>query len=421
MGMAKRAANGRSTIYQGSDGRWHGRVSMGAGPDGREDRRHVTARTQSGVAVKVKQLENARDSGTVTVTGRTTVAEYLGEWIDRKERLRAVRALTLAGYRTDQRHIASAIGRVRLDRLGPANIEHLWAYLMDRGLRTGHCRRTLNAALNDAVRRGLIGRNPVKAADTPREERREIEPYTIEEMAALLDAARGRRNAARWSVGLALGLRQGEVLGLTWDDLRLDGQSPTMTVRRQLQRVAWQHGCDHPADCVNRAGLPTKRGADCPQRWGGGLHVSEPKSDAGRRTLTLPETLALELRVHQVAQKAERLASEIWQSGPSGGWVFAGPAGGPTDPRADAAAFKDLCVAAGVPTKRLHDLRHSAATMMLASDLDLRTAGQVLGHSQVAQTARYSHILADRRSVAAARIEGTLFRGARRASHGHSG
>ncbi len=84
-----------------------------------------------------------------------------------------------------------------------------------------------------------------------------------------------------------------------------------MTVRRQLQRLPWQHGCSDPERCVNRTGTHAKRAADCPQRWGGGLRVSEPKSAAGRRTLTLPATLAAELPVHQAAQKVERLASEI--------------------------------------------------------------------------------------------------------------
>jgi integrase len=117
----------------------------------------------------------------------------------------------------------------------------------------------------------------------------------------------------------------------------------------------------------------------------------------------MPATLTAELRAHRKSQTAERLASEIWEPGPRGGWVFANGTSGPTGPRADAREFKELCAKAAVPAKRLHDLRHSAATMMLASDLDLRTAGQVLGHSQVALTARYPHVLADRRSVAAAR------------------
>jgi integrase len=404
--MAGRAANGRSTIIRSPDGRWHGWVSMGALPSGKPDRRHVSAKTQSLVAAKVKKLEQARDSGAVGATGRTTVAAYLSEWIDRKARLGSVRPLTLSGYRTDQRHIVSAIGAVRLDRLRAENVEHLWGYMLDRRLSVAHCRRTLNAALNDAVRRGILASNPVASAETPSTPGTELEPYTIEQMASLLVAASAVRNAPRWTVAMSLGLRQGEVLGLCWDDVLLptsDGEDGTLIVRRQLQRISWQHGCPDPTKCVNRAGQLSKRGADCPQRWGGGLKVSEPKSNAGRRTLTMPATLTAELRAHRKSQTAERLASEIWESGPRGGWVFANGIGGPTDPRADAREFKELCA------KRLHDLRHSAATMMLASDLDLRTAGQVLGHSQVALTARYSHVLADRRSVAAARIEQTMF------------
>ena len=93
---------------------------------------------------------------------------------------------------------------------------------------------------------------------------------------------------------------------------------------------------------MNPAGERAKRGADCPQRWGSGLKVSEPKSDAGRRTLTLPPTITAELRAHKKVQMAERLASEIWDPGPYGGWLFANPVGGPTDPRADARDFKEL-------------------------------------------------------------------------------
>ena len=80
--------------------------------------------------------------------------------------------------------------------------------------------------LNDAVKRGLIARNPVKAAETPRDPEAEIEPYSTDQMAALLATARGTRNAARWTVAMALGLRQGEVLGLCWDDLDVPSDSP---------------------------------------------------------------------------------------------------------------------------------------------------------------------------------------------------
>ncbi|HWG73520.1 MAG TPA: site-specific integrase [Acidimicrobiales bacterium] len=341
------------------------------------------------------------------------MSAWVNEWIGRAETLGSVRRTTVAGYRVDQRHIDAAIGMVRLERLRSGNIEYLWATMIStgRGRSVPHCRRTLQAALNDAVQAGLIVRNPVSGAKTPRSQPTDIEPYSISEMVRLLDAARNGRNGPRWTLALALGLRQGEVLGLQWQDIDLD--DGVLIVRRQLQRLEWRHGCSNPSTCVyvGESGLPrpAKRGADCPLRWGGGLISGDVKSDAGRRSLGMPPTLTAELRSHRAGQAAERLSSEVWDEGPGGGWVFADAIGHPLDPRADHRAFKELCSAAQVRARRLHDLRHSAATAMLANDVDIRTAGAVLGHSQIAQTARYSHVLADRKSVAAARIEGALF------------
>lgn len=345
------------------------------------------------------------------VTSRTTVAAWLAEWIARKEALGAVRPTTIRGYRVDERHIVASIGSVTLAKLGPEHIERLWTALVSKNLSVAHCRRTLLASLNDAAARGYLVRNPVRLAHTPRGAVTQIEPYNEHQMGALLTAATGTRNAPRWTVALALGMRQGEVLGLCWDDV--DFTTGTLRVTHQLQRLGWRHGCDDPSQCaymsVSGDTFPVKRGADCPQRWGGGLIRTEPKSDAGKRAIALPVTLTAELKAHRKAQTAERLASEVWAPGPNGGWVFADEAGGPLDPAADLRAFKALCGVAQVPPRRLHDLRHSAATMMLANDLDLRTAGALLGHSQVALTARYSHVLADRKTVAAARIEAALF------------
>jgi integrase len=148
------------------------------------------------------------------------------------------------------------------------------------------------AALNETANRGLLARNPVKLANTPRVESPEIEPYTVEQMCQLLDAAQGTRNAPRWTLAAVLGLRQGEVLGLQWADLDLTGAG-TVTVRRQLQRLGWQHACENPSNCRTVSGTKAKRGADCPQRTGGGLVVRPVKSTAGRRALTLPRALPL--------------------------------------------------------------------------------------------------------------------------------
>ena len=173
-------------------------------------------------------------------------------------------------------------------------------------------------------------------------------------------------------------------------------------MRRQLQRQTWQHGCADHSICA-------KRGADCPYRRGGGLVTAEPKSRAGRRTIVLPMPIVVALSAHRQAQLAGRLASKHWVDG---NWVFTTEIGAPIDQRRDWQQFKDLLKIAGLRDIRLHDLRHSAATLMLEADTDLKTAGQILGHGSIGQTSNYTHILADRKRAAATRIE-TLIWGAR--------
>ncbi len=180
------------------------------------------------------------------MSARVSLGVYLRDWIAVRVNLGRVRPKTVEGYRTDLRRIEATIGHVRLDRLSIQNIEYLWSTMVAEGVLASvqHCRRTLDAALSDAVEQGLIPRNPVRLATTPRYSPSEIQPYTLEEMAALLAAAAGTRNAVRWTLALALGLRRGEALGLRWADVDLD--AGTLTIRRQLQRVPWEHGCSEP-------------------------------------------------------------------------------------------------------------------------------------------------------------------------------
>ena len=366
----------------------------------------MTAGTQAEVTRKVRTLEKAREQGSppVSAGSRQTVARYLQAWIANRAAL-GVRYNTVRGYRCDSRHIYAAFGGVRLDKLTVDHIETLWKQMSqvrpDGRTRIGsisHVRRTLNAALSDAVKRGLILRNPVSLAHAPRHPRKLIEPYTLEEVRKLLEAAAGTRNAARWTIGAVLGLRQGEALGLQWCDL--DVEAGTLSVVRQIQRRLWEHGCPEVKPCEG------KRGADCPQRHGGGLASSPPKSDAGRRTIALPPTLLAELLAHRKAQAAVRLAALYWDDG---GWMFPDEVGHPMDPGRDYATWRKLCVTAGVPVRRLHDLRHTSATLLLEANLDLKAAGQVLGHVTVGQTAAYTHVLADRKAAAARAVDAFVF------------
>jgi integrase len=379
-----RAPNGAASIYQANDGRWHGRVTMGVRDDGRPDRRHVSGRTEADVREKVRELERDRDAGRTKRPGRAgTVAVWLSHWLETIAGP-SVRPKTYAGYQTAvRRHLIPGIGAHRIDRLQPEHIEKLYAKLRARGLKpaTVHqVHRTLRGALNEALRRGQIVKNPAVIAKAPRLVEDEIEPLTVAEAQRILQVAAKRRNGVRFALALAIGLRQGESLGLQWRDL--DPGAGTLAVRRAIQRHTWRHGCG------NECGR--KRGADCPARRGGGLVVVDTKSRAGRRTIGVPRPLTEWLERHREAQDGEReTAADLWTEG---GWMFAQPTGKPIDPRADFEEWRELLSAAKVRAARLHDARHTAATMLLVLKVPTRAVMDVMGWSQASMAGRYQHV-----------------------------
>ncbi len=237
--------------------------------------------------------------------------------------------------------------------------------------------RVLSRALKVAVQRGRVGRNVCTLVDSPTLARTEVEPLTPREARQVLQVAARTRNGTRWSVALALGLRQGEALGLPWDAVDLD--AGTMRVRQALQRQA-----------------------------GRGLVLVEPKSSAGRRTIALPKQLIDALREHRTAQREERLrASTAWTDH---GLVFAQPNGHPIDPRSDHRAWRALLRQADVRPARLHDARHTAAIVMLTLGVPPRVVMQVLGHSQISLTlGTYSHVVPELAEDAATRVGDALW------------
>lgn len=397
-----RAPNMASSIYQTGDGRWHGRVSMGRRDDGSPDRRHVSAKTESEVVQKVRSLEKDRDAGRVKKPGRAwTVDKWLTHWVENIAAA-SVRPKTLAGYRTAvYRHLVPGLGAHRTDRLEPEHLERLYSKLGCAGLKpaTVHqTHRTLRTALNEAVKRGQIVKNPAVVAKAPRLTEDEIEPFTTKEARHLLGATAGRRNGTRFALALALGFRQGEALGIQWCDVDFD--SATITVRRAVQRHTWEHRCG--GTCGR------KRGADCPARSGGGLVVVDTKSKAGRRTVGVPAPIMAALRAHQKAQDAEReTAADLWQDG---GWVFAQPTGRLIDPRADYEEWRRLLSDSGVRPARLHDARHTAATMLLVLKVPTRAVMDVMGWSQASMATRYQHVPVEVLTGIADQVGGLLWR-----------
>ena len=392
----RRNPNLRSSIYKGADGYWHGRVTVGVRDDGKPDRRHVMSRSKATVVDKVRKLEKGREAGSVKRAGqRWRVSDWLNHWMDHIARPPRITVNTHDGYRTNvERHLIPGVGAHWLDKLEPEHLERLYAKMQDAGLSAGtahYVHRTIRAALNEAVRRGHLVRNPAVMAKAPSVSEEEVEPYEVRDVQRLLEAADPHRTSARWAVALALGLRQGEALGLKWDDIDLE--KGTLRIRRNLLRPKYEHGCGRSC------GRPAGR---CPKRINTRPATGDVKSKAGRRIVGLPEPLVALLRKHHAEQDAERLlAGRQWQDE---GWVFATPTGGPANHYTDHREWKRLLRASGLREARLHDARHTAATVLLILGQPERTVMSLMGWSSTGMTKRYQHVTDTVRSAAAAQV-----------------
>lgn len=412
-----RQSNGRSSVYEGSDGRWHGRVTVGLTDEGRTDRRHVMSRSRSVVVEKVRALERVRDRGQIgKVSEQWTVEAWLEHWLENISRP-FVKSNTYEGYRAAVRvHLIPGIGRHRLTALRPEHLERLYVAMLKLSTRRGtpmspgrvhQVHRTIRAALNEAVRRGHIQRNPAEMAKTPASHDVEVEPYTVAEVQLLFHAALQERNGARWVIALALGLRQGEALGLQWSDV--DWENALLMVRRSRTRPRYSHGCKPPCG--------RKYAGHCPARRDARPSSDTTKSKAGRRVVPLPAAVLDQLKSHRDAQQVEReRAAQLWVEEE---WIFTTETGGPINPRTDWDGWKRLLRTAGVRDGRLHDARHTAATVLLLLGVHERTIMGVLGWSTTAMASRYTHLSAPIHSEVASRLDGLLWSHAEQRSDGN--
>ncbi len=363
--MAKKG-NGEGSIYEhrrnGKKVGYRGAYTVHAasGPK----RRYVSGKTREEVRRKLVKAMADRDGGMVFDAGGLTVEEYLTRWLEDSVK-GTVRVSTYEVHRhMIQPHIIPALGRLKLKDLSPMHVRSFYREKLDSGLSSATVRKMhsiLRKALKQAILDGLIPRNVCEAVKPPKVERKEITPLDREQAKALLDAASGDRLGTLYVLAVHTGMREGELLGLKWEDVDLE--SGILRLRRALVRE------------------------------GGKVKLGDLKTAKSRRQVQLTRAAADALRSHLERQLEEmKRMGSLYQPG---GLVFATESGALINPsNLRNRSFKPLLKRAGLPDICFHDLRHTCATLLLSQGTHPKLVQELLGHATIAMTLdTYSHFL----------------------------
>lgn len=382
--MARKAAAGAGTIRKKAITRkgkqyeyWEARYTVGYDPGtGKQIQRSVTGKTQKEVRQKLQQATTAIDSGTYKEPCKMTLGEWLDIWT--AEYLGSVKPRTVDGYKaTVKTYIKPAIGAVQLEALVTHQIQRMLNDLQRRKkplsaktVRNVH--GVLHKALQQAVDVGYLRENPSSACKLPRSERPEIKPLDDDATKRFMQVIRGHRFESVYLVTLFTGMREGEVLGLSWDNV--DMNRGIIHVVQQLQRQA-----------------------------DGQYHIETPKNGKPRTITPAPYVIEL-LQSQKVRQAKQRLrAGNLWEDR---GFVFTDDVGHHLSPQTVYHNFKKLIADAGYPNTRFHDLRHSFAVASLQNGDDIKTVQENLGHYSAAFTLDvYGHVTEKMRLASADRMQ----------------
>lgn len=391
-----RRIKGEGGLYQRADGMWIGAVDLGWTPEGKRRRKVVSSRTQAGALEKLRKVRTEVDKHGDLSTESLTVETWCRRWLDEVQ-APSVRPRSLDANRQHvERYIVPAIGRIRLDRLTPAHVARLRDFIVKDGgpdkvpgglssTTARHAHRTLSKALKDAELWGLVPRNVAGIVKAPAKATSDRVALSADQAKVLMRAS-SEKLAARWTLAVVYGMRQGEALGLTWDHVDLD--AGTIDLAWQLQALKYRHG--HRCACK-----PKSRAASCPSRTFdlpadyevrqlvGARHLTRPKTTGSRRVVPMIPLVHAALTHHR----------SITASDPSPhGLLFANADGSPIWPNRDSEAWHDTLDRAELPSVPLHTARHTAATLLLELGVDAATIAAILGHSDVVTTRGYQHV-----------------------------
>jgi integrase len=322
--MAQRRRNDEGSLTLRKDGLWGARVFHEG------QRIAVYGKTKEEARQKLHALQRKQDQGLLLVTFQMLLKDYLVQWLENIQH--RVRPKTLADYKDLVRcHLIPRLGQVRLKKLEPEHIQKAWNDMLKERRSYSlveHCHLCLSTALNDAMRRQFIYRNPCQMVSPPRAVKKEVNPPDVNTTNRLLETARGTEYFEVLHTAFYTGMRRGELLAVRWRDVNLD--MGTLSVNRSVYRA---------------------KGAQ--------FIYQEPKTAKGRRLVDLPPESVLVLRRLRERQEADgQLQGYIVNEDTL---VFSYRDGSLILPRGLTGAFVRLMRRAGLEGYRLHDARHTHA------------------------------------------------------------
>jgi integrase len=357
MVKAGRRGNGEGSILQRKDGDFVARISL---PNGKK--KEYRSKRRSIVVQKMTTALKQLEEGLTPLDERQSTQKFFTDWLESYKP--AIRATTYATYETLLRvHVIPVLGRVKLAALTPQHLQRLYADRLQSGLSPQSVRKihaVIHRGLEQAVRWNLLFRNPADFVSQPSDVRHEIRPLSPEGARRFLEAAREDPFEALYVLAITTGMRQGELLALRWKEIDLGT------------------GSLHITGTVTRT----------PE----GLRITEPKTKGSRRRIDLGKSAVESLKRHRQKQAVERLkAGPRWQDNDL---VFANEVGNPVEAsNLRRRSFEPLLARAGLDRMRFHDLRHSAATLLLGEGIHPKIVSERLGHSRVGVTLDlYSHV-----------------------------
>lgn len=378
-----RGAQGDGTIRKRRDGRWEARFTVGMDPGtGKQIQKSIYGRTQAEVRKKLKEKTNEVDNGDYTEPSKLTVGAWLDLWI--KEFVVNVKASTIEQYQYQiETHLKPGIGAVKLSELSVPLVQKLYnrlgrphkirqkrmngktVTLEKQGLSPKSIRNmnsVLHEALDKAVKLGYIRTNACDAVTLPRVQKREMNPIKDDKIRTFLEVIRDHPYRDVFYVTMFTGMREGEILGLTWDCI--DFEKSMITIYRQLQKERVRNG-----------------------RY----RFVSLKNDKQRSFMAAKSVMDV-LRKIRLQQAENRLkVGDMWEN--DEGFVFTNEFGKHLSKATVYENFKRCAAAAGIPATRFHDLRHTYATLALEQKVDVKTVSSNLGHATVAFTLDvYGHV-----------------------------